>query len=198
MRIHQMAFPSPDLTWFSQGTTEQVPRLPYYRPHWRLGKVRMHLQIARMQQCQVGAQSQLWQPLALQGCRKQAAGSFAISTSTRPSGSPPVSRCPPCRLLSRQRVSTGQNEISSHRLRRTSVPSAAQAPSRPSQLLQPVQEDRKAAARGCVWREPGCPLDLGTVCPDTRRPRDVSLIIQWCVFLLCISTERLCRFDFPT
>lgn len=185
MRIHQMAFPSYDLTWFSQGTTEQVPRLPYYRPHWRLSKVRMHLQIARMQQCQVGAQSQLWQPLALQGCRKQAADSFAISTSTRPSGSPPVSRHPSC-------------QISSHRLRRTSVPSAAQAPSRPPQLLQPVQEDRKAAAHGCVWREPGCPLDLGTVCPATHRPRDVSLIIQWCVFLLCISTERLCRFDFPT
>lgn len=138
------------------------------------------------------------EPLALQGCRKQAADSFAISTSTRPSSSPPVSRRPPRPLLSRQGVSTGRNEISSHRLRRTSVPSAAQAPSRPPQLPQPIQRDRKAAAHRCVWREPGCALDVGTVCPATHRHRDVSLIIQWCVFLLCISTERLCRFDFPT
>lgn len=177
-----------------------MPGFPHYRPHWRLGKVRIHLQIAQAQQCQVGAQSQLWQPLALQGCRKQAADSFAISTSTQPSGSPPVSGRSPRSLLRRRRVSTGRNEISSHRLRRTSVSSALQAPRRPPQLLQPVQEDRKAAAHGCVWREPGCPLDLRTVCPatDTRRPRDVSLISQWCVALLCISPERICRFDFLT
>lgn len=179
-----------------------MPGFPHYRPHWRLGKVRMHLQIAQTQQCQVGAQSQLWQPLALQGCRKQAADSFAMSTSTQPSGSPPVSGRSPRSLLRRQRVreSTGRNEISSHRLKRTSVSSAVQALRRPPQLLQPTQEDRKAAAYGCFWRQPGCPLELGTVSPATatRRPRDVSLISQWCVALLCISPERICRFDFPT